>query len=107
MGRRRLKLKSQISNLKRKLEQAARAAWWWLRQVSGDAAYENYLRSQGALPVRASECEHPIGGGASMTAGGRSSGHSERKSPKRRQMNRVEFYLDSLQRRYSGVSRCC
>ncbi len=23
---------------------ALRTAWWWLREVSGDAAYENYLR---------------------------------------------------------------
>jgi len=23
---------------------AVRIAWWWLRQVSGDAAYENYLQ---------------------------------------------------------------
>jgi uncharacterized short protein YbdD (DUF466 family) len=22
-------------------------AWWWLRQVSGDAAYENYVRRAG------------------------------------------------------------
>ncbi len=22
-------------------------AWWWLRQVSGDAAYENYVRWAG------------------------------------------------------------
>jgi hypothetical protein len=46
--------------------------WWWLRQLSGDAAYESYLRSAGA----------PI-------------------------LSRQEFYLDSLRRKYSGVSRCC
>lgn len=24
--------------------------WWWLRQVSGDAAYENYLRRASDTP---------------------------------------------------------
>ena len=48
--------------------------FWWLRQVLGDAAYENYLRSA-----------H----GAS------------------RLMSREEFFLDSLRRRYSTISRCC
>jgi hypothetical protein len=28
-----------------KIARGARAAWWWLRQVMGDAAYENYLQS--------------------------------------------------------------
>ena len=51
--------------------------WWWFRQVSGDAAYENYVR--GAKAAQAA--------GALLT--------------------REEFYLDALCRRYSGVSRCC
>jgi uncharacterized short protein YbdD (DUF466 family) len=57
-------------------------AWmaWWLRQVLGDSAYENYLRST-ARP--ASE----PGGSQPLSA--------------------EEFYLDALRRRYSGVSRCC
>jgi uncharacterized short protein YbdD (DUF466 family) len=57
-------------------------AWSWLRQVSGDAAYENYLRcnSKHAAP------------GASAPA---------------LPLSRAEFYLDSLRRRYSTVSRCC
>ena len=49
--------------------------FWWLRQVLGDAAYENYLRS----------CR-----GAAMPV-----------------MSREEFFLDSLRRRYSTISRCC
>ena len=53
---------------------------WWLRQVSGDAAYENYLRSA----RRARDCAHHQG-----------------------LMTREEFYLDHLRRRYTGVSRCC
>jgi uncharacterized short protein YbdD (DUF466 family) len=51
-----------------------RFAWMWLRQVTGDAAYENYLR-------------HAAGAARPLTRG--------------------EFYLDSLRRRYAGVSRCC
>lgn len=63
-----MRLKSQISNMK--------FLWWWLRQVSGDAAYENYL----------------------AWAAGRGVG---------RVCSREEFYVESLRRRYSGVSRCC
>ena len=53
----------------------ARSLWMWLRQVTGDAAYESYLRA-----ARTGGCEP---------------------------MSRTEFYLDSLQRRYSTPSRCC
>jgi uncharacterized short protein YbdD (DUF466 family) len=61
-----------------------RAVWSWLRQVSGDAAYENYLRhaSRGAQSGQLS---------ANVNA----------------PLSRAEFYLDSLRRRYSTVSRCC
>ena len=65
-------LKFEISNLK--------WLWWWLRQVSGDAAYENYLQWAQRANRRAA------GGGA---------------------LSREEHYLDTLRRRYSGVSRCC
>lgn len=51
---------------------------WYVRQLSGDAAYENYLR-------------HARAGNCAATA----------------VLTREEFYLDSLRRRYSGVSRCC
>lgn len=36
-----MNLQSIISNLG--------TLWWWIRQVSGDAGYENYVRSQAAL----------------------------------------------------------
>jgi uncharacterized short protein YbdD (DUF466 family) len=52
-------------------------AWTWLRQVSGDAAYENYLRS-----TRRSASQQPP-------------------------LSRAQFYLDALERRYSATSRCC
>ena len=94
-------LQSKISNLK-----WLRAAWWWLRQVSGDAAYENYLRSAQR--------------GAGIPAGG----GRERRTANERQvleypmgreavpggdaaLSPEEFYLDAVRRRYSGVSRCC
>lgn len=69
-----MNFKSQISNL--------RLLWWFLRQVSGDAAYENYLCSSRA--------------GAST--GTCADAHV---------LSRQEFYLDALRRRYAGVSRCC
>jgi len=57
------------------------SAWWWLRQMSGDAAYENYLAHRRAI----------------------------RKAPEAHDaaMSRAEFYADALRRRYSGISRCC
>ena len=63
---------------------AAKTAWWWLRQVLGDAAYENYLLSASRRAARASaSCAHT------------------------RVPTREEFYLDALRRRYSTISRCC
>ena len=54
-----------------------------MRQIFGDAAYENYLRSACA------NSESAPGGTASAP------------------LSREDFYLDSLRRRYSRVSRCC
>jgi uncharacterized short protein YbdD (DUF466 family) len=60
-----------------------RGAWSWVRQVSGDAAYENYLRCiTRHSDIGASAAPAPL-------------------------LSRAEFYLDSLRRRYSTVSRCC
>jgi len=53
--------------------------WWWLHQITGDAAYENYLAHRRVAPQE-----------TGTTA-----------------MNRDEFYADSLRRKYSGISRCC
>ena len=64
----------------------ARSVWVWLRQVSGDAAYDNYLRSMR-----------------------RSAAYDSLASPDaaRAPLSRADFYLDALRRRYSTVSRCC
>ena len=59
----------------------ARQIWWALRQIFGDAEYENYLRS-----VQRNAAH--VGGTATP-------------------LSRDEFYLDSLQRRYSRINRCC
>ena len=83
-----MSFQSHISNLK--------FLWWWFRQVSGDAAYENYLRSaQRAAGVQSAAC-HP----------GRSEGSLPATTPVRI-LSREEFFLDSLRRRYSTISRCC
>jgi hypothetical protein len=52
---------------------ALRAAWRFVREWSGDSAYERYL---------------------------------ERTQPEAR-LGRQAFYLDALERRYQGPSRCC
>lgn len=64
----------------------ARGAWVWLRQVTGDAAYENYLRSM----RRVATCDSQAPARASEEP-----------------LSRADFYLDALRRRYSTVSRCC
>jgi uncharacterized short protein YbdD (DUF466 family) len=63
-----------------RVREALRNAWWMVRQITGDAAYENYVaaRWQGR---RSEGCE--------------------------RRMTEEEFYVDSIRRRYSQVSRCC
>jgi uncharacterized short protein YbdD (DUF466 family) len=64
----------------RRMRETLRRAWWMVRQITGDAAYENYVgakeQARGSLG-----CE--------------------------RKMTQEEFYVDSLRRRYSRVSRCC
>ncbi len=61
---------------------ALRKAWQWLREVTGDAAYENYLRHCAAIEA------------------GESSSVDKR-------MTRAEFYSDALRRKYSTINRCC
>ncbi len=57
--------------------------WWAVRQIFGDAAYENYLRS--------------------VCVGGETAPGSNGSAP----LSPADFYLDSLRRRYSRISRCC
>jgi uncharacterized short protein YbdD (DUF466 family) len=60
---------------------SARQVWWALRQIFGDAAYENYLSSVRRNNICGATVSTPL--------------------------SRDEFYLDSLRRRYSQISRCC
>jgi hypothetical protein len=56
----------------------ARVTWRWLREWSGDAAYERYCRR--AIARGGTQARIP--------------------SPE-------QFYLESIQRRFSRPSRCC
>jgi Selenoprotein, putative len=58
-----------------------RKFWWWLRQVTGDAAYENYLR-RAARPGSHSQGLH-----TAVTA--------------------EQFYLERVRRKFSHINRCC
>jgi hypothetical protein len=75
-----------------------RNIWRWIRQVSGDAAYENYLRST----QRVAQAEMARDDARTMQA--RCCSTHATSTP---QLSRGEFYLDTLRRRYSAVSRCC
>lgn len=73
-----------ISGALHRLRGVAGHGWSWLRQVSGDAAYENYLgsiRRLGLCPSGASPAPKPL--------------------------SAEEFYLDALRRHYSSINRCC
>jgi len=56
---------------------AMRRLWSWLRQVSGDSAYEYYLE------------------------------YANRATLGQKVISRSEFYTDCLRRQYSTPSRCC
>ena len=77
-----------------------RNIWSWIRQVSGDAAYENYLRS--TRRVAHAEAEMARVDSRTMQAGCCST-----RATSAQLLSRGEFYLDALRRRYSTVSRCC
>jgi hypothetical protein len=64
-----------------RLQTSVARFWWAVRQIFGDAAYENYLRSVSAENGQGGKAQTPL-------------------SPE-------DFYLDSLRRRYSRISRCC
>ena len=69
-----------------KLTEAVRAVWWWLRQVFGDAAYENYVRRVSSqIPSCHESCAHAS----------------------QRTVSEKEFYLDRLRRKHNTVNRCC
>jgi uncharacterized short protein YbdD (DUF466 family) len=63
------------------------AFWWWFRQVTGDAAYENYLGRSRQADFGGQDRSGGLAGDSVL---------SER-----------EFYLDRIRRRYARISRCC
>ncbi len=75
----------------------AETAWWWLRQVLGDAAYDNYLRSAARRQSAGRHAAHSSASG----------GEQEKLCSTPSLLSREEYYLDALRRRYSGFSRCC
>lgn len=75
-----------------------RNTWRWIRQVSGDAAYENYLCSS----KRVARTNVARADARTMQAG-----HCSTHPTSDQLLSRSEFYLDALRRRYSTVSRCC
>jgi Selenoprotein, putative len=81
-----LRLGERAAGARPKLRTAFKSFWWWLRQVSGDAAYENYLQRVG----------QDRGSGGGICALGSESPVSEEK-----------FYLERLRRQHTGINRCC
>ena len=78
---------------RRKLWERLRHVWWGLRQVSGDAAYENYLMWTSDTP---GTWPFEIGRDARRRRGS----PSPVLSPQ-------EFYLEELKRKYARINRCC
>ncbi len=66
-----------MRNAAKQTKYFVRRFWRGLREWCGDAAYESYLRSQGA---RSDSCC---------------------------KLTRAEFYVEQLNRRYSRPNRCC
>ncbi len=83
----------------RSVREVLRKAWWWLRQVSGDAAYENYVRwaASRRLAARLALPGQDSGLPARDAA---DCGHAAVLSPE-------DFYVEMLKRRYARASRCC
>lgn len=73
-----------------------RNIWRWIRQVSGDAAYENYLRSTRRIADVARVGSRTMQAGCCSTH-----------TTSAQLLSRSDFYLNALRRRYSTISRCC
>jgi hypothetical protein len=74
-----------LARFRQRLLWIAGNLWWWLRQVSGDADYENYMR-RGSRDSCASGSEDRVSRGA---------------------ISAEEFYLENLRRKHSRINRCC
>ena len=65
-----------------RLTSALKKAWRYLREVTGDAAYENYAKYCATKKSNSNPNATAI-------------------------MTRAEFYSESLKRKYSTINRCC
>jgi hypothetical protein len=74
-----------LARVRQRLLWIAANLWWWLRQVSGDADYENYMR-RGSRDSCAGGSEDRVSRGA---------------------ISAEEFYLENLRRKHSRINRCC
>ena len=76
---------SGAAHVRQRLVWIAGNLWWWLRQVSGDADYENYVRRD----------SRNSGAGGNEDCVSRAAISAE------------EFYLENLRRKHSRINRCC
>ncbi len=76
----------RVARIWEKLICISRSYWWWQRQVSGDAAYENYVRRATRGSFEHAGCGHF---------------HEEKI------ISAKQFYLERLRREHSRVNRCC
>jgi len=76
----------RLGRIREKLICIFRSYWWWQRQVSGDAAYENYVRRATRGSIEHVGCGHL---------------HGDKIMPAE------QFYLERLRREHSRVNRCC
>lgn len=74
-----------LARVRQRLLWIAGNLWWWLRQVSGDADYENYMR-RGSRDSCPSINQNRVSRGA---------------------ISAEEFYLENLRRKHSRINRCC
>jgi len=65
-----------------RITRALEKAWRYLREVTGDAAYENYVKYCAARKPSSNPAATAI-------------------------MTRAEFYNDAQRRKYSTINRCC
>jgi uncharacterized short protein YbdD (DUF466 family) len=72
-------MQKRIKRLTR-VNRALKKVWRYLREVTGDAAYENYVKY-----CAANQCN----------------------SNPPQTMTRAEFYNDAQRRKYSTINRCC
>jgi uncharacterized short protein YbdD (DUF466 family) len=82
-------------------QRVAKFVWQALRHITGDAAYETY--------VRYCETRHAVVTTSTNDIANRSTAinESSHSTSTPKIMTREQFYTDSLRRKYSTINRCC